>query len=78
MALARGEVRAKQAWTDVGRFSGWNVDAVSCGPGFPEFAHQKEEWASIAKMVESLALFRGLVGLAAATAPAARDSGAGT
>jgi len=68
-ALAKNEVRAKQAWTDVGRFSDWNVDAVSCGPGFPEVAHQKDEWASVAKMVESLAMFRGLVGLARPSAP---------
>jgi succinyl-diaminopimelate desuccinylase len=64
VALAKNEVRAKQAWTDVGRFSEWKIDAVSCGPGFPEVAHQQEEWASVQKMVESLALFRGLVGLA--------------
>jgi succinyl-diaminopimelate desuccinylase len=73
VTLAKNEVRAKQAWTDVGRFSEWNVDAVSCGPGFPEVAHQKEEWASVEKMVESLALFRGLVGLS--TPPAAQPSG---
>src|SRR6185436_17231767 len=52
IALAPG-VRAKQAWTDVGRFSSWNIDAVSCGPGTPELAHQQAEHASIAKMVES-------------------------
>jgi len=84
IGLALGAVRAKQAWTDVGRFSEWDVDAVSCGPGFPEVAHQREEWASVAKMVESLALFRGLVGLAGAvpaaaakSRPAAGDPGAG-
>ena len=64
VGLAKDAVRAKQAWTDVGRFSEWNVDAVSCGPGIPEVAHQKEEWASVAMMVESLALFRGFVGCA--------------
>jgi succinyl-diaminopimelate desuccinylase len=69
VALAKNEVRAKQAWTDVGRFSEWKIDAVSCGPGFPEVAHQREEWASVAKMVESLAIFRGLVGLGEAAAP---------
>jgi succinyl-diaminopimelate desuccinylase len=62
IALAK-TVRAKQAWTDVGRFTSWGVDAVSCGPGFPEFAHQQAEHASVAKMVESLAIFRALVGL---------------
>ncbi len=64
VARAGGKVRAKQAWTDVGRFSEWNVDAVSCGPGIPEVAHQKEEWASVAMMVESLAMFRAFVGCA--------------
>ncbi|MBL8840783.1 MAG: succinyl-diaminopimelate desuccinylase [Planctomycetes bacterium] len=63
VALA-GAVRAKQAWTDVGRFSAMGLDAVSCGPGAPEFAHQQAEQASIAKMVESLALFRAFLGLA--------------
>jgi succinyl-diaminopimelate desuccinylase len=66
VGLAKGAVRAKQAWTDVGRFSEWNVDAVSCGPGIPEVAHQKEEWASVAMMADSLALFRRFVGLPAA------------
>ena len=62
VALA-GQVRAKQAWTDVGRFTAWNVDAVSFGPGFPELAHQQAEHASIAKMVESRRIFRQLLGL---------------
>jgi succinyl-diaminopimelate desuccinylase len=62
VALA-GKARAKQAWTDVGRFTSWGVDAVSCGPGFPELAHQQAERASIAKMVDSRRLFRSLVGL---------------
>ncbi len=66
IALAGDAVRAKQAWTDVGRFSEWNVDAVSCGPGMPEVAHQKDEWASVQRMVESLALLRGFVGRARA------------
>ncbi len=60
VALA-GVVRAKQAWTDVGRFTAMGLDAVSCGPGAPELAHQQAEHASIRKMVESLRLFRALV-----------------
>lgn len=60
-----GVARAKQAWTDVGRFTAMGLDAVSCGPGAPELAHQQAEHASIAKMVASLALFRSFLGLAA-------------
>ncbi len=54
---AGGAVRAKQAWTDVGRFSEWGIDAVSCGPGIPAQAHQKEEYATISAMTQSAALF---------------------
>ena len=57
-----GVARAKQAWTDVGRFTAMGLDAVSCGPGAPELAHQQAEHASIAKMVESLRLFRRFAG----------------
>lgn len=60
VALA-GVVRAKQAWTDVGRFTAMGIDAVSFGPGAPELAHQQTEHASIANMVESLRLFKALV-----------------
>lgn len=57
VAAAGGVVRAKQAWTDVGRFSAWGIDAVSCGPGIPAQAHQKDEYATISGMTESAALF---------------------
>ena len=56
-AAAGGAVRAKQAWTDVGRFSEWGIDAVSCGPGIPAQAHQKEEYATIGAMTRSAVLF---------------------
>jgi succinyl-diaminopimelate desuccinylase len=56
-----GVARAKQAWTDVGRFTEMGLDAVSCGPGAPELAHQQAEHASIAKMVSSLHLFRAFI-----------------
>ena len=57
VAAAGGIVRAKQAWTDVGRFSEWGIDAVSCGPGIPAQAHQKDEYATLSAMTESAALF---------------------
>lgn len=44
---------ATQAWTDVGRFSEWGIDAVSFGPGLPEQAHREGEYASVAAMVKS-------------------------
>ncbi len=62
-----GLARAKQAWTDVGRFTAWGIDAVSCGPGFPELAHQQAECASVEKMVDSHRLFCTLLGLPAIT-----------
>jgi len=52
-----GITRAKQAWTDVGRFTEWHIPAVSFGPGLPEMAHQKDEYASIESMVKSFELF---------------------
>lgn len=57
VTAAGGAVRAKQAWTDVGRFSAWGIDAVSCGPGIPAQAHQKTEYATISAMTQSAALF---------------------
>ncbi len=50
IALAPG-YRAKQAWTDVGRFREWGVPAVSCGPGLPEMAHQAGEYANLSDLV---------------------------
>jgi succinyl-diaminopimelate desuccinylase len=41
-------VRAKQAWTDVGRLSHLGIDAVNWGPGATSQAHQSGEWVSIA------------------------------
>jgi succinyl-diaminopimelate desuccinylase len=48
------EVRAKQAWTDVGRLSELGIDAINWGPGATSQAHQKDEWVSIAAIQQAL------------------------
>jgi len=40
-------IEAKQAWTDVGRLSQYNIDAINFGPGDTAQAHQKNEYVSI-------------------------------
>lgn len=50
----------KQAWTDVARLAEAGIDAINFGPGYSHQAHQVGEYASVALMVRSYELLRGL------------------
>lgn len=58
LALNGNTVTAKQAWTDVARFSEAGVDAVNLGPGLSAQAHQVGEFAETALLHASYDQFR--------------------
>jgi succinyl-diaminopimelate desuccinylase len=52
-------IRAKQAWTDVGRLSEMGVDAINFGPGSGAEAHQAGESCSRAQLEAARAILEG-------------------
>jgi succinyl-diaminopimelate desuccinylase len=57
LTLTQVEVTAKQAWTDVARFSQLGIPAVNLGPGASAQAHQAGEWVELSRIEEGYQLF---------------------
>jgi succinyl-diaminopimelate desuccinylase len=63
-ALIEAPPRAKYGWTDVARLSGLGVPAVNYGPGDPNLAHTRDEYASVARIREAERLLLAWLDLA--------------
>ena len=59
-AAGQPEVRAKQAWTDVGRLSHLGIDAINWGPGATAQAHQDGEWIRIDAIEHAIRVLENL------------------
>jgi succinyl-diaminopimelate desuccinylase len=53
-AAGGARVTPKQAWTNVGEFYTYGLDAVNFGPGKPELAHTRDERVEVQSLVRAL------------------------